>query len=235
MANTDIIYLALIAAGLSLDHFVLWRSFLRRYAEGAWRARRWLWMSWMCVLWGLTGFGIWLWMAHGRDWGALRLVVPHGWRLWVAIGLAALLVLMQMPPILRYAGSRRPKRVRFGNPAVERLVPRTGAELVWWVAVSLTAGFCEEFIFRGYLISIFTPLITLWGAAAFSVCIFALGHAYQDARGVVATGVIGAILTLIVLGLGSLWPAIVVHALMDIGQGVTAWLALRGRPTEPAG
>jgi membrane protease YdiL (CAAX protease family) len=114
-----------------------------------------------------------------------------------------------------------------GNPHVERLSPHTRSELSWWVAVSLSAGFCEEFIFRGYLIWAFQPVLGLWGAAGFSVVVFAAAHAYQGAKGILATGVVGSLLTLVVLISGSLWPAIALHALTDIGAGLVAWLAFR--------
>jgi membrane protease YdiL (CAAX protease family) len=67
----------------------------------------------------------------------------------------------------------------------------------------------------------------LWGAAALSVVLFGLAHAYQGAKGIVTTGIVGSLLTLVVLIFGSLWPAIVLHALLDIQQGVVAWLVLR--------
>jgi membrane protease YdiL (CAAX protease family) len=113
------------------------------------------------------------------------------------------------------------------NPGAEKLAPRTRSELGWWVALSLSAGFCEEFIFRGYLIWAFQPVFALWGAAAFSVVLFALAHAYQGTKGILATGIVGGLFTLVVLICGSLWPAIVLHALVDIGQGLVACLALR--------
>ena len=123
--------------------------------------------------------------------------------------------------------SKRPTRVKMGQPHAERLVPRTGVELGWWIGTSLTAGFCEEFVFRGYLIWVFQPSLGLWGAAALSVVAFALAHAYQGAKGILSTGVIGLILTLVVVILGSLLPAMALHALVDIGQGLIGWLALR--------
>jgi membrane protease YdiL (CAAX protease family) len=42
-----------------------------------------------------------------------------------------------------------------------------------------------------------------------------------------STGIVGTLLTLVVLIFGSLWPAIALHALVDIGSGLVAWLALR--------
>lgn len=108
-----------------------------------------------------------------------------------------------------------------------KMAPHTRSELGWFVALSLSAGICEEFIFRAYLIWAFQSLLGLGGAAALSIAVFAAAHAYQGARGVIGTGVVGVLLTLVVLISGSLLPAIVLHALIDIGQGFAAWLVLR--------
>ncbi len=66
-----------------------------------------------------------------------------------------------------------------------------------------------------------------WGAAALSLPFFASGHAYQGWNGVRRTGIVGAFYTLVVAIVGSLWPAIALHALTDLGAGMMAWLALR--------
>ena len=98
------------------------------------------------------------------------------------------------------------------------------------MALSVSAGICEEFIFRGYLIWVLQPALGLWFAAAVSLIVFAAAHAYQGAKGVVAVGVVGGLFTLIVLVFGSLVPVIAVHALTDAGEGLVAWLALRDVP-----
>ena len=225
MTTTDSLYLALIAILLLFDYFVLWPTFLRRSQADPGRARTWLWSSWMIELWTLVAAGIALWLFEARSWGALRLVTPHGWWLWGSIGLVLTLAISSARTAVRIARSK--KRIKMGIPHVEKLSPHTRSELVWWVALSLSAGFCEEFIFRGYLILAFQPMLGLWGAAVFSVVVFALAHAYQGAKGVLATGVVGSLLTLVVLISGSLLPAMALHALVDIGQGLVAWLALR--------
>lgn len=56
---------------------------------------------------------------------------------------------------------------------------------------------------------------------------FAAGHAYQGVKGVSSAGIVGALLSMIVLGFDSLWPAIALHSLFDIAGGLTAWLTLR--------
>jgi hypothetical protein len=49
----------------------------------------------------------------------------------------------------------------------------------------------------------------------------------QGVKGILSTGIVGTLLKLVVLIFGSLWPAIALHALVDIGSGLVAWLALR--------
>lgn len=232
MTTTDLLYLGLIAILLLLDYFVLWPTFLRRSQSDPGRARTWLWSSWMIMLWTLVAAGVVVWLIEARALGSLRLITPHGWRLWAAIGLVSAFAMTYGRTVLRIARSKSQKRVKVANPHVERLAPHTRSELIWWVALSLSAGFCEEFIFRGYLIFAFQPMLGLWGAAIFSVVVFAAGHAHQGAKGVLATGVVGSLLTLVVLILGSLLPAMALHALADIGQGVIAWVAFRKVQSE---
>ena len=232
MTAPDLLYVTLIASGLLLDHFALWPGFLRRSLANPGPARLWIWSAWMSMLWTLTAAGIAVWLMEARSWAALRLVTPHGWRLWGAAGLALVLAVVYGRMVLRITRRRRPMRVRSGSPLVVQCSPQTSTELGWWVALSLSAGLCEEFIFRGYLIWAFQPMFGLWGAAALSVAIFAAAHAYQGATGVLGTGIVGSLLTLVVLVSGSLLPAMALHVLVDVGQGLVAWLVLRQLPGE---
>ena len=118
---------------------------------------------------------------------------------------------------------------RFGPPldeAVARrlaplvgMVPTTRGERRLFVAVSLTAGICEEVIFRGFGIAY---LRWLWPAAPWSFLIlatalpFGLGHRYQGRSGMITTGVIGAVLCWITLAAGTLIPAMIIHAVFDL-------------------
>ena len=72
----------------------------------------------------------------------------------------------------------------------------------------------------------------LVGRRALGLLIFAGWHAYQGWNGVLRTGITGAIFTLVVAAFDSLWPAIALHALVDVANGMMAWLALREPSTE---
>ena len=235
IAALDWLYLALFVVLSVVDHFVLWRGFVRRAKEeNPGGARRWLWSAWMIELWTLAALGVALWFVQGRAWESLRFSTPHGWRLWVEVSVILAFAGAAARTALKVQSSRRTKRVKISNPSLGIMVPQTRSELGQWVALSLSAGFCEEFVYRGYLIWVFTPLVGLWGAAALSLAAFALAHSYQGLKGVVSVGLLGAVFTLVTLISGSLWPAIVLHAVVDICNGLIAWLALRELPGQAA-
>lgn len=225
----DLLYVALFAAGMPLwDHLVYWPAIRRQAHTDPARARRRLWRGAIAGAWALVAVGAALWVANGRPWSSLGLAQPGGWRTWAAVGLVLLLAAYQgaaAASVARDPGARA--SVRRQVATISPFLPHTRSELHWFGGVSLTAGFCEEFLFRGYLIWALAPWLGWWGAAALSLAIFAAGHAYQGWNGVIRTGVAGAFFTLVVALLGSLWPAIALHALLDLGQGTIAWLALR--------
>ena len=235
MTKIDASYVALIMIGLAIDSLVLWPRFLRRSDADPARARVWLWSSTILFLWTLAGTGVAVWIIERRTWTELRFVTPHGWRLLGTIGLLLAVALFYAKPVATIARARRSnKRIKFPKDAARRS-PHTRADLAWWMVVSLSAGFCEEFIFRGYLIWVLEPTLGLWFAAAVSLTAFAMAHAYQGARGMVAVGVVGGLFTFIVLVFGSLVAAIAVHTLIDVGEGAVAWLALRQVPSANDG
>ena len=229
MTAPDLLCLTLIAIWLLLDHFVVWRAFLRRSHVDPTRARLWLYPALVGELWAAAACVISLWLYQGRPWAFLRLSAPHGWRLWIPLALASALTATLAATTVRLARLRRRSRVTVRSHATA-LAPHTRHELAWWVAMSLSAAFSEELIFRGYLIWAFQPALGLWGAAALSLIVFAVAHVYQGAAGALAVGMVGAFLTLVVLIFGSLWPAVAMHLLLDLQQGFVAWLLLRGAP-----
>jgi CAAX protease family protein len=228
-ALPDLLFLLAIAVAWPLyDHYVDWPRFLRSIAEGRRDARAREYRLIIRRQWLLTAAGIAVWMWAGRSVAALGLTWPGGWRLGLSAGLVALLAALSLKNARSVARSGTAKaKVRKAVASVETLVPHTDAELGWFVATSLTAGFCEEFLFRGWFIGALSPWLGWWGAALLAVPPFGLLHAYQGRKGVVSTGVVGLVMTLVVAATGSLVPAMVLHALVDIGSGIVIWLALR--------
>lgn len=116
---------------------------------------------------------------------------------------------------------------------VSYYLPQTKGELAWFnLGVSTTAGFCEELIFRGYLLWLLTPHVGLIGAIAISSALFGLNHIYQGWAGVLKTGIMGLIFALVFWATGSLWAAILLHVLVDVFAGFQSYLVLRDSATD---
>lgn len=83
-----------------------------------------------------------------------------------------------------------------------------------------TAAFGEEVLFRGF---VQTRLQALMGtrphagvlAAAMQALLFALGHAYQGATGMLVSGAIGLTFGLLMLRFRTVWPLVIAHGLID--------------------
>ena len=99
------------------------------------------------------------------------------------------------------------------------LFPATRVERRWWVLVGLTAGVCEEALFRGFLLHYLhtSPWqLNLTLALLVSALIFGQQHLYQGAKGVIASAVLGALFGLLFLLSGSLLLPMLLHAALDL-------------------
>ncbi|WP_374712713.1 CPBP family glutamic-type intramembrane protease [Symbiobacterium terraclitae] len=101
-------------------------------------------------------------------------------------------------PVVLAAVSRSYRQViqRQGG-SVRGLIPSRGDERWWFALVAVTAGVCEETLFRGFLMAYLTALvpgIPVWAAVAASGIIFGMAHLYQGWGGVLTTGVVGLLM-----------------------------------------
>ena len=105
---------------------------------------------------------------------------------------------------------------------VDSLLPHSLFEVVLWIAVSITAGFCEEIAFRGYLQRQFHALTANLPAAVIAqALVFGLAHSYQGWKSVVVITVLGVLYGVLAAWRRNLRVNIVSHAATDIWEG---WL-----------
>ncbi len=101
------------------------------------------------------------------------------------------------------------------------VTPKSKKEKAWWFFVSLTAGFCEEIIYRGTIIfllqSIF-PSLNIIIIVIIACAIFGLIHSYQGIKGMIKTGLIGALFAILYLITNSLILGMLYHFLFDYLQ-----------------
>jgi len=229
----DVAYIILFAVVLTLfEHFVWFPRFRSEVAAGAPGARvrayrRATLGQWLVV----AGAGV-IWIANGRTASDLRLAAPTGWRLLVSaiISVAAIaFVVVQLVSLARTtpAGleAARPKLQMY-----EFILPHTDLDLRWFTALSFTAGFCEEFLYRGYLAWVLHWWIGWTGGVAVGVALFGVAHLYQGKVGAVRATLAGVVMGAIFLTTQWLVPAIILHALIDFGSGAVGHAVFRGAP-----
>ena len=228
----DPVIVAVLAIGWPLyDRFVDWPRLQRWAREDAARARQREYASIIAVQWLVALAVLAVWMREGRSWAGLGLVAPSGWRLWLALALLTALgaLYARQPRALARMPEAR-ERVRRAAGRLEVLLPHTTAEFRLFLGVAVTAGVCEELLYRGYLITVLATWVGWWGAATLSAACFGLLHAYQGRGGIIRTALVGVAMTGIVALTRSIFPAMALHALIDIGSGVVTWIALRETP-----
>jgi membrane protease YdiL (CAAX protease family) len=112
-----------------------------------------------------------------------------------------------------------------GIEAARQLLPQNVQGFVMFLILSVTAGFCEEFIFRGYLQRQFLTVTgSAWIAISVQALVFGVAHLYQGWRGVVAITVYGALFGILAQWRNSLRPGMMQHAAQDSLLGIAGML-----------
>jgi len=182
--------------------------------------------------WVLTAVLLGGWWYAGRTGTQLGFSVPLTGGFWIAIailvGLCAAMA-VQYIRTARSEKSRREAKSSFGEAAM--LMPHDRRELRPFMVVAVTAGVCEEILYRGFLIWYVAQFTgTSWpgmiAAVAISSIAFGVGHLYQGppaAGKIVGFAVVAG--TLYVVS-GSLWLAIALHVFTDVAAGLLAIVVL---------
>ena len=111
------------------------------------------------------------------------------------------------------------------------LLPRTRQERLAFLGLSLVAGFCEELVFRGFLITaIATASGSMLLALLVSAAAFGVVHAYQEPSGVARATLLGLLLAAPFVFTGSLAASMIAHAAIDVIGGWWLGPRLLGRP-----
>lgn len=105
---------------------------------------------------------------------------------------------------------------------VDSLLPKSLLEITLWIALCLTAGFCEEIAFRGYLqkqFHAFTGSIAI--AVILQGIVFGITHGYQGWKNVAVISVLGILYGLLAAWRRNLRVNVISHAFTDAWEG---WL-----------
>ena len=229
-APIDFVFVFVLVVVASLvEQFWFWPQFRAGVASGDPEARGRGYQRGIIGQWAFVVAAAAIWIAHGRTLTDLRLSAPGGWRLVlgiVIVGAMVALVILQIRALMRVTDARRVVlRPKLGS--VSFLMPHTVREYRWFLVLSITAGICEELLYRGYLTWFLAPWLGTPGAFVAVVVLFGIGHAYQGRKGAIRATLAGAVMAAIVLATGWLVPAMIVHALVDAGSGTVGFMLLR--------
>ena len=136
------------------------------------------------------------------------------------VSLSGVLVLNQILGVKRLSRLSIQHRGIPGRLA-EILLPQTRGER--WIGLVLvsTVAVCEEIIYRGFVEYVFqlTPSAVLLGAVSSSV-FFAAAHLYQGRKGLIATFIVGLLLSMARVWSATLLAPVVIHFAVDFSAAV---------------
>jgi membrane protease YdiL (CAAX protease family) len=101
------------------------------------------------------------------------------------------------------------------------MLPRGPLETALWIPLSLSAGFCEELIFRGELQRLLTARTrSPWTGLLLQALVFGGLHLYEGAAACVRIACFGLLFGLVALWRRTLVPGMIAHAATDIVSGL---------------
>src|SRR5271154_1980351 len=143
-----------------------------------------------------------------------RIGSSFAWGFGIAFAVGSLLQVV----LVRRSATAREKILRaFRRFAF--ILPVTPEERAWFALVSVTAGICEEVLYRGFLIRYlsYSPWHAgLWIALGISSIAFGMAHGYQGLSGIIGTAMLGAVMVVVFAATGSLWLPMALHAVIDL-------------------
>ena len=156
--------------------------------------------------------------------GEMPWLLQRPWVFYAVEAVIALFVALMLLPVVIVIRKKLRKQPRKYSSAdslksLSYFLPETWTERRWWVFVCITAGVCEESLFRGFLIHylhVFPFALGLTLALLISAIIFGLQHLYLGPGGVVATAFSGIIFGLLFILTGSLLLPMLLHAATDL-------------------
>ena len=184
----------------------------------------WEWLLVGFVLWGARKNGVTLKELVGGRWnspedGLIDVAIAVGF--WIT---AALVLVLAAAAV----GLVDPAKLDAAKKNIDILKPMGGLEGAIWVCLSITAGFCEEVMFRGYVMRQFAAWTRSDVAALLlQAIVFGTAHSYQGIRLAFVVTIYGMMFGVLAHLRRSLRPGMMAHAMQDTLSGL-----VRNLPTN---
>jgi membrane protease YdiL (CAAX protease family) len=176
-----------------------------------------LYASTIAFQWITTGIVGWRAWARGFTAAQLGIVAKGGWKVAVVGVLGASIL-----GTLHWLNLRRMGRLSTKNRGVlqalaERILPQSPAEIVPFLGLAVTAGVCEEFLYRGFAMAAFHRAgLPVWSVVLLSSALFGLAHLYQGRGGLAGTMILGMLFAAARIRYDSVVPVMIWHVVIDV-------------------
>lgn len=104
-------------------------------------------------------------------------------------------------------------------------LPKSKLEFIWFNLLSISAGICEEVIFRLFVFSYLLENTNLLTAFILTNLIFALTHIGSGEQNILSAFILGLIFTSVYYFTNNIWLSIMLHSAIDIGAGFLGYYA----------
>ena len=172
-----------------------------------------LYLMLIAIEWFLFAFTLWKSDGTFKNYVARVLRNPRSLLLDVPVALVLSAITFFLGPLMiKILGPN-------GWGSAQGILPNDGLERALWIVLSISAGICEETVFRGYLQQQLTGWTGHLSAGIFGqAIIFGLGHGYQGWKSMTLIAVLGFILGIAVWLRKGLRANMIAHALVDSVQ-----------------
>lgn len=183
--------------------------------------------------WVITALVAWRALAQGLSAVALGLADYGG----VSTLLASLALATFIGGLhslnLRRVGRSAGQATQRMRSLARRILPVNSVELLPYCALAVTAGVCEEFLYRGFAMGALSRVgLPAWAVVVLAAVLFGLAHVYQGRSGILGTFVMGILFGVVRLAYDTLVPVIMIHTAVDLVAGIAGPRYLLPQLTE---
>lgn len=116
---------------------------------------------------------------------------------------------------------------------IQWFLPTTVKESRYFIlGLSISAGICEELLFRGYLMQLLAGYMPTYATVIISSIAFGLGHSYQGPSHMLRSALMGVVMALIYLATDSIIIPVLLHTIVDMYGGAIAYIVFKKATRE---
>lgn len=109
------------------------------------------------------------------------------------------------------------------SKTVVNYLPKSREELSWYIMVAISAGFCEEILFRVFVFEFALKYIGVIGSILFANVIFAITHIDTGIKNLVGAFILGLVFSLVYYFTQNIWIVVALHISIDLNAGILGY------------